>query len=96
MNCHFHFDRFLSLLQANLSYDAAKVLTLLIFNWSKNKTADVFYVNGFMAWINWLHGFGWILICSHQLIHVQGYSVCKQCKIQLLWILYKCCINCIY
>lgn len=73
MNCHFNFDR-LSLLQANLSYDVAKVLTLLIFNWSKNKTADVFYVDVF----------GRILICGHQVIHVQVCSVCKQCKIQLL------------
>lgn len=62
-------------MQANLSYDMAKVLTLLIFNWSKNKTADVFYVDVLMAWMNWLHGFDRMLICGHQLIHVQGCSV---------------------
>lgn len=28
-------------MQTSLSYDVAKVLTLLIFNWSKNKIADV-------------------------------------------------------
>lgn len=100
MNCHFTFDRFLSLLQANLSYDVAKVLTLLIFNWSKNKIADVMSMFLMDGWMNWpgfmvLVGYRFVAINS-SMYRVFQYVNNVKFSFYEYWILYKCCINFIY